>query len=359
MSDTPTPRGRGSGTTPPNRFQPTYATADHTDADPSADPQADPPADPATRFLPDHAASILSRNDSPDIPFDYSLNPYRGCEHGCAYCYARPTHEYLGFNAGIEFETRIMVKHDAPRLLENTLGSPRWNPAPVMMSGVTDCYQPVERKEQLSRHCLTVLARYRNPVGIVTKNALVARDLDLLRDMAAWRGCSVSLTMTTLDPDLSRRMEPRAASPRQRLETIGKLADAGVRTGVMVAPVIPGLNDAEIPDILEAAARAGAGHAGRVLLRLPRTVEPVFLDWLERAVPSKKERILARLRELRGGELNDPRFGSRFRGSGIWADTYRQMFELGMRRAGLDRESHFALNTGAFRRPGGTQLTLL
>jgi len=343
---------------PANRFEPAFVEADWSDLDGAPDAEARAERNVPTEFLPDRSVSVIARNDSPDLPFSKSLNPYRGCEHGCAYCYARPTHEYLGFNAGIDFESRIMVKHDAPRLLEEALASPRWTPEALMMSGVTDCYQPVERKLEITRRCLEVLARYRNPVGVVTKNALVARDADLLENMAAWDGASVTLTLTTMDADLSRRMEPRAATPRRRLDTVARLAEAGVRVGVMVAPVVPGLNDEAIPAILEAAAEAGAGHASYALLRLPLSVRPVFLDWLERAAPGKKDRVLERLRDLRGGGLNDARFGSRFRGDGAWAETHRNLFELGMRRSGLASPRAFELATDHFRPPGGRQMEL-
>lgn len=351
------PKGRGSGLRPQNRFESSRSVEDLSDWDSAPDREQWLKRRVDTQFLPDKAASIITKNTSPDIPFTYSLNPYRGCEHGCAYCYARPTHEYLGFNAGIDFESKIMVKHEAPRLLEETMSSPRWEPATLAMSGVTDCYQPVERRLGITRACLGVLAHFRNPVGIVTKNALVTRDIDLLQEMNQWRGCAVMITITSLDADLARKLEPRAASPRQRLETIQQLATAGIPVGVMTAPVIPGLNDEEIPEILKQAAEHGATSAGHVLLRLPWSVEPVFLEWLQREYPSKKDRILQRLRDLRGGELYQSNFGERMTGQGIWAETFKKMFALGVRRAGIAEREHVTLNTNAFRPLGGKQMT--
>jgi len=309
-----------------------------------------------TVFIPDQAQSIISHNDSPDLPFRKSINPYRGCEHGCIYCYARPTHEYLGFSSGLDFETKIMVKARAPELLEAALEHPKWEPAWVNMSGVTDCYQPAERRFGLTRRCLGVLARLRNPVTIVTKNALVTRDLDLLGEMARWQGAAVLVSLTTLDPDLARRMEPRTVSPRQRLETVERLAAAGVPVGVNLAPMIPGLNDTEMATLIEAAARAGASFAHYQLLRLPHAVKELFTAWLEREFPGKKARILQRLGDLRGGagRLNDARFGTRMTGEGIWTETFAGMFALACRKAGLE-PSALALNTAEFRRPGPRQ----
>ncbi len=353
-----TPRGRGSGLRPANRFESSSTVEDLSDWNTAPEREELAKRRVETQFLPDKTVSIITTNNSPDIPFNKSLNPYRGCEHGCAYCYARPTHEYLGFNAGIDFESRIMVKHEAPRLLEAALSSPRWQPECLAMSGVTDCYQPVERRLGITRGCLGVLARFRNPVGIVTKNALVTRDLDLLREMNQWQGCAVMITITTLDADLARKLEPRAASPRQRLETIGKLAEAGIPVGVMTAPIIPGLNDEGVPEILQQAADHGATGAGYTLLRLPWSVEPVFLEWLDREFPSKKARVIQRLKDLREGELYQSDFGKRMTGQGIWADTFKKMFSLGMRRSGLINRERTPLNTEAFRPPGGKQLNL-
>lgn len=342
---------RGAIANPTNRFEKIEFERD-VDWNPEDEPL------PTTQFLRDHSRTILNRNDSPDIGFTYSINPYRGCEHGCIYCYARPTHEYLGFSSGLDFETRIMVKLDAPQLLRAELSSPKWQPQTISMSGVTDCYQPVERKLKITRGCLEVLAEFRNPVGIVTKNALVARDLDLLTELARHNAVVVFVSVTTLDSDLRKVMEPRTSPPAARLATIRKLSEAGVPVGVMVAPVIPGLTDAEIPNILAAATEAGARFAGHVVLRLPFAVAPLFEDWLTRHFPDRKEKVLNRLRAMRGGKLYDADFGKRMTGEGIFAEQIEQMFNVARRRVGI-AENHLHLSTESFRRPGGTQLDLL
>ena len=318
-------------------------------------PDEDP--SPKTQFLQDLSQTIISYNNSPDISFDASINPYRGCEHGCSYCYARPFHEYLGFSAGLDFETKIMVKPNAPELLQRELSSPKWKPQVLAMSGVTDCYQPIERRLQLTRKCLAVLAGFRNPVSIITKNYLVTRDIDLLSELAAHQAAIVHLSINSLDADLARRLEPRAASPKLRLAAVEALSKAGVPVGVLVAPVIPALNDHEIPAVLAAAKAAGAGWAGTEVLRLPLTVAPVFQQWLEQNVPGKKDKILGRIRAIRGGKLNDPRFGSRMRGEGTFAEQISQMFHVARRKAGLAEDAP-ELSTAAFRRPAGPQLVL-
>ncbi len=332
----------------PNRFEQTRLERDE-DWNPEDDPS------PRTQFLHDNSQSIISYNDSPDISFNASINAYRGCEHGCSYCYARNTHEYLGFSAGLDFETKIMVKEKAPELLRHELSSPKWKPQLLAMSGVTDCYQPIERKLQLTRRCLEVLAEFRNPVGIITKNHLVTRDLDHLGDLARHRAAMVFLSINSLDAELARKLEPRAASPRMRLATIEELSRAGIPAGVLVAPVIPGLNDHEIPAVLAAAKAAGAVCAGTEILRLPLTVAPVFEQWLDHTFPEKKEKILGRIRAIRGGRLNDPRFGSRMRGEGIFADQISQMFHVARRKVGLPEDGP-ELSVASFRRPGGSQL---
>jgi len=326
---TPLPvHGRGSTTNPPNRFIPLYREAilGWTEVD---DPS------PRTHFFKDTSRTILNTNDSPDIPFTYSVNPYRGCEHGCSYCYARPGHEFLGLSSGLDFETQIFVKEDAPELLRKELSSPKWVPQAVSMSGVTDPYQPVERRLQFTRRCLEVFAEFRNPVGIVTKSALVSRDRDLLGELARFQAAHVFLSVTTLDPDLARVMEPRAAAPAARLHTVSELADAGIPVGVLVAPIIPGLNDHEAPTILKAAHDAGACVAGYVILRLPFAVKDLFAAWLERHYPERKEKVLGRLRGARGGKLNDSQFGRRMRGQGEWADVFSRMFKVHRDRLGL------------------------
>jgi DNA repair photolyase len=343
-------RGRGAGSNPANRFEENRLERDE-DWNPGDDPA------PKTHFLRDLSQSIISHNDSPDIPFKASLNPYRGCEHGCSYCYARPTHEYLGFSAGLDFESKLMVKENAPELLRRELSSPKWKPQELAMSGVTDCYQPIERKLQITRRCLAVLAEFRNPVSIITKNFLVTRDLDLLRVLAEHRAAHVNISLNSLDSELARRLEPRASAPRQRLEAIEILAKAGVPVGVLVAPIIPVLNDPEIPAVLKAAKTAGAAWAYMEILRLPLTVAPIFEEWLDRCVPEKKEKILGRIRAIRSGKLNDARFGSRMSGEGIFAEQISQLFLVARRKAGLPEDSP-ELSTAAFRRPQGPQLAL-
>lgn len=320
---------------PPNRFERVRREGDleHLEWDQEYLAAAHP-----IEYLPDGSQSIVSENDSPDIPFRFSVNPYRGCAHGCSYCYARNTHEYLGLSAGLDFETKIIVKHDAPRLFREFLARDRWVPEPITFSGVTDCYQPGERQFRLTRGCLEVALECRQPISIVTKNALVLRDLDLLRPMAECNLVHVFLSVNSLDSELARVLEPRTSTPAARLRAVETLATAGVPTGVMVAPVIPALNDEEIASVLAAAQQAGARAAGFVLLRLPLTVEPVFEEWLERAQPEKAAKIRQRIRETRGGKMSSSRFGERMRGNGPIADQIRQLFQVFSRRHGLDRK---------------------
>ncbi len=291
----------------------------------------------AIEYLADDSKSIISENNSPDIPFRYSINPYRGCIHGCSYCYARNTHEYLGLNAGLDFETKIFVKHDAANLFRDFLSKDSWQPEEVVFSGVTDCYQPAERQFALTRQCLEVALETRLPVGIVTKNALVVRDLDLLRQMASLRLVHVNVSVTTLDTDLARVMEPRTSIPSARLRAIQMLSEAGVPTQVMVAPIIAGLNDSEIPSILEAAKAAGAQAASYILLRLPLTVEPVFLEWLNRTQPLKAQKIDGLIRETRDGNLSSSDWGKRMVGTGQIAEQVRSLFQIFIKKLGMDR----------------------
>lgn len=343
-------RGRGAADNPTNRFE---SLAYERDPDVSDE---DAPS-LKTQFFKDDSKSALSENNSPDIPFKYSLNPYRGCEHGCIYCYARPTHEYLGFSAGLDFETRIMVKENAPELLRKQLAAPKWEPQPIILSGVTDPYQPIERKLELTRRCLEVLREFRNPVSIITKNRLVTRDADLLAELARDNAAQVAISITTLDPELCRILEPRTSLPRQRLEAVRTLSDAGVPVAVMMAPMIPGLNDIEIPEVLAAAREADASAATYVMLRLPHAVAPLFEQWLDDHRPGSKEKILNRVRSIRGGELYQSEFGTRMRGEGFFAQQIAQLFEVAARKHGLDKMD-MALSADAFRRPGGSQLPL-
>ena len=351
--ESPNLPGRGTEQNPENRYERIYVAPDEDD-DAPRDGSPSP-----TLFYRDTSRSVLVENDSPDIPFRFSLNPYRGCEHGCIYCYARPTHEYLSFSAGLDFERRIMVKHDAPELLREAFLSPRWQPQVVSLSGNTDCYQPVERRLQLTRRCLEVFRDFRNPVGIVTKSTLVTRDVDLLSELAGDGAAHVFVSITSLDGEVARRMEPRAARPERRLEAVRELSSAGIPVGVIAAPVIPGLNDEEIPRILQAAASAGARAASWVLLRLPKPVDQLFANWLSEHFPDRRERVLGRIRECREGRMSDARFGTRMRGAGVYAEHISALFQTAARKYGLEQPLP-PLNAAAFRRPprAGEQLAL-
>ncbi|HXF76995.1 MAG TPA: PA0069 family radical SAM protein [Methylomirabilota bacterium] len=350
MATPPAVRGRGSANNPKNRFETIERVIEPAQGD-------DEVSSPDTRFFPDRSQSIIAYNESPDVGFDASINPYRGCEHGCVYCYARPSHEYLGFSSGLDFETKIMVKEDAPELLRGALSSPKWKPQLVALSGNTDCYQPVEKRKQITRRCLEVLLEFRNPVMIVTKNYLVTRDIDILSELARYDCVGVTLSLTTLDHQLSSLLEPRASRPARRLAAIKTLADAGVPAGYLQAPMIPGLTDAEAPAIAVAAAKAGASFCGYVALRLPFAVKELFEQWLERHYPDKKEKILHRIREIRGGRLNDPNFKTRMRGEGIYAEQMAKLFELARKKSGISARWP-KLTTEHFRRPGKDQLSL-
>ena len=312
-----------------------------------------------TQFLPDASKSVISYNQSPDVGFDASINPYRGCEHGCIYCYARPTHEYLDFSAGLDFETKIMVKHDAPELLRQAMAHKNWKPQLVGFSGVTDCYQPIERELNITRKCLEVFRDFRNPVVVITKNRLVTRDIDILKELAAYDAVNVLVSVTTLDLELNRVMEPRTSSPKQRLETITELADAGIPVGTLIAPVIPGLTDTEMPAIIEAIADAGSQFASYITLRLPMAVVPLFEEWLEQHYPDRVEKILNRMRSMRGGSLYNPEFDQRMKGTGVHADQLKSMFKVYTQKHGIDRK-HPALATRHFRVPqkSGDQIDL-
>jgi DNA repair photolyase len=344
----PAIHGRGASWSPANRFEKLHV--DLGDVDVVQVGQDDEERRRrATQFFRDGTKTIISRNNSPDVGFETSLNPYRGCEHGCIYCYARPTHEYLGFSAGLDFETKIMAKTDAPELLCAELESPRWKPQVLVMSGVTDPYQPVEKKLCITRGCLEVLAKFRNPVAIITKNRLVTRDIDLLRELANCNAAAVNISVTSLDPKLQRVLEPRTSSPEARLDAIRQLRAAGIPVGVMVAPIIPGLTDHEVPGILETCAKAGAQFAGYTIVRLPWAVAPLFEHWLEEHFPDRKEKVLGRIRDLRGGEkLNSSKWGARIQGEGVFAEQIRSMFEVACRRAGMNGRPK--LSTSRFRR---------
>ncbi|HEX8294890.1 MAG TPA: PA0069 family radical SAM protein [Chthoniobacteraceae bacterium] len=325
---------RGAKSNPKNRFEKLEVIIEPDD---SWD-EDDQPRPVRTQFFRDGTQSIIAWNDSPDIPFRAGVSPYRGCEHGCAYCFARPTHEYLGFSAGLDFETKIMVKERAPELLRREFSRKRWEPQVVALSGVTDVYQPIERQLRLTRACLKVFAEFRNPVAIITKNHLVTRDIDLLAELARWHAVSVAISVTTLNADLARVLEPRASPPSRRLAAIRELSAAGVPVRVLMAPIIPGLTEHEIPAVLRAVAEAGALGANYTLLRLPWAVAPLFEDWLERHVPGQKEKVLGRLQELRGGKLYDAQFGARLTGTGPLAEQIKMLFDVARRKAGFPPE---------------------
>jgi DNA repair photolyase len=343
------PRGRGAASNPANRFDRlSYDTSEWDEPEDSS---------PQTLLLKDDTKTIINYNDSPDVGFSASINPYRGCEHGCIYCFARPNHEYLGFSAGLDFETKILVKEDAPQLLRRELMSPKWQPQVIAVSGVTDAYQPVERRLKLTRRCIEVLIEFQNPIVIITKNELVTRDIDLLSRLARIDGVLVFVSVTSLDAELARELEPRASQPARRLAAIEALAKSGIPVGALIAPVIPGLTDHEMPAIIAAVAQAGAVAAGYVPLRLPYGVAPLFEEWLSNHRPLQKEKILNRVRDIRGGRLNDPNFGSRLHGKGPYADHIEELFEVSCRKAGLNSKRP-TLSAKSFRRPGPAQMSL-
>lgn len=309
-----------------------------------------------TEVVFDNSKTILSKNQSPDIFFDYGLNPYRGCEHGCVYCYARPTHEYLGYSAGLDFETKIIVKKDAAKLLQSEFLKTSWKPQPVCLSGITDCYQPLERKFEITRQCLEVFLKFRNPVYIITKNSLIRRDIDILTELAKLNLVKVNLSVTSLRRELSRILEPRTSIPERRIETIRELSKHGIPVYVNVAPIIPCLNDEEIPQILEAVSKAGAKGAGFILLRLPHSLKDLFSNWLELNFPDRKQKVLNRLKELRGGYLYKSEFGKRFSGEGVYAEMIANLFEKNLKKFGLN-ENKFSLSSDNFiRKPDSEQL---
>lgn len=303
-----------------------------------------------TEFYDDRSKTIISTNESPDVPMDASVNPYRGCEHGCAYCYARPSHEYLGFNSALDFETKIMVKKRAADLLRDKFMK-NWEPKTIMLSGNTDCYQPAERYFKITRSLLEVCLEFRNPVAIVTKNALITRDIDILSEMAKLGIVAVNFSITTLDLELSRQLEPRTATPERKLAAMRKLVDAGIPVGVLNAPIIPGLNDLEMPKILEASAAHGATSATYQIVRLSHGLRDIFKDWLEKNRPLEATKVLKRIEMVRGGALTDTRFGMRMKGEGAYAEYIKQQFKVYREKFGLNRHEA-ELTTEHFRRPG-------
>lgn len=352
-------RARGAGINPANRYErlsldvlPEGGGADDLIyEEESAEIGSDGKRRVPTRVYRDHARTVINPVDSPDLNFHWSINPFRGCEHGCIYCYARPTHENLGLSCGLDFETKILAKLDAPQILRRELARPGWNGEPIMIAGVTDAYQPVERRLRVTRGILETLAACSQPFSLVTKSALVLRDLDLLAPMAAKNAARVAISLTTLDPELSAQMEPRASAPAQRLRAIRELSQAGVPVAVMVAPVIPAVTDREMPRLLEAAAEAGATAAGYVLLRLPHQVKEVFFEWLERRFPQRLTHVESLIRSSRGGELYRAQFRERQVGDGPYAEQIRQTFAVFTKRCGLNADRHRPLTSEHFVKP--------
>jgi len=341
-------RGRGASDNPVNRFEGNYIDYD-------LDEETGERPSPKTQLIRDAAKSVIAYNKSEDIGFNASINPYRGCEHGCIYCYARPYHEYLGYSSGLDFESKIVVKYDAPELLKKELSSKKWKPQVIAMSGVTDIYQPIERKLKLTRGCLKVLAEFRNPVGLITKNHLITRDIDLLCELNDHHCVSVTISVTTLNKDLTAVMEPRTSRPNRRIDAIHKLADAGIPVGVNVAPIIPGLTDHECVNILEEAAGAGALYAGYTIIRLPYKVKDLFVDWLEQHYPDRRKKVLRKILDIRDGKLNNSEWGTRMKGEGNFAKQISDLFKVHTKRLGLNKRSR-NLTTEHFVRRSGSQL---
>jgi len=343
-------KGRGSRIHLPGRFETT--TAEAMDDGWYLDESEEFAAPKLRTTVTEEAArSIITRNQSPDIPFAQSANPYRGCEHGCSYCFARPSHAYLNLSPGLDFETRLFAKTNAPDLLRRELAKPGYEPSPIALGINTDAYQPIERRLQLTRRMIEVLWETRHPFTLITKNALVVRDLDLLAPLARENLVSVHFSVTTLDPHLSARLEPRASAPHARLRAMRQLHEAGVPVGAMMAPVIPWINDPELEAIVTAVAEHGARSAGYILLRLPHEVAPLFRDWLQEHYPDRAEHVMSTIQQLRGGKDYDSAFGTRFTGQGVYAELLARRFALAHRRAGLDERRHPPLDTSKFRRP--------
>lgn len=340
--------GRGVQSNPKNRFESRENTYEYIDElTPS----------PKTELIIDHSKTILSYNQSPDIPFNVSLNPYRGCEHGCSYCYARPFHEFLGMSSGLDFETKIMVKEKAPELLTKELSAKKWKPQLISFSGITDPYQPIEKKLKITRNCLKVLADFKNPVAIITKNDMVKRDIDILKSMAEINTVSIMISITTLDNDLCNKMKPRTSRPQNRLNAIKELTENGIPTGVMIAPTIPGLNNHEIPKIIEQAKLHGAHFIGYTILRLPFAVEQLFKDWLQTHFPAKFNKVMSLLSDCRDGNIKEKRLHHRMTGKGKYAKQISDLFNLSMKKHNLTTKGP-ELNTALFKNPNDKQILL-
>jgi DNA repair photolyase len=349
MQNLPTIVGRGLVHDPKNRFEKLEVTPDLDELD--WELRTGERERPQTNYYRDSSKTFVTYNDSPDSGYSASVNPYRGCSHGCVYCYARQTHEYLGFSAGLDFETKIMVKTDAPELLRKELSAKKWQPQLVGFSGVTDIYQPIEKTLKLTRRCLEVFLDFRNPVGMVTKNYLITRDIDLLQELAKYDCVSVCISVTTLDEDLRRVMEPRTSLAKKRLDAVRQLAEAGIHVGVLTAPIIPGLTDHEIPALVQAAKDAGAKFVGYNIVHLPYVVKDLFADWIKQHYPERADKVLNRIKEMRGGKLNDPRFGYRMTGEGIFAEQINKLYQTARKKAGFEK-SAFKCSVEHFRVPG-------
>jgi DNA repair photolyase len=345
-------KGRGASEQLANRFlQHSYEIVEPEGVD-EVEEETHP-----TKYIIGHPKTILNKVNSPDVGAGWSMNPYQGCEHGCAYCYARPTHEYWGYNAGLDFERVIIVKRNAPQLFEKALRDPKWEADSIMISGNTDCYQPVEREERITRGLLEVAQRFRQPIGIITKNALVLRDIDILSEMAAHRLASVAISLTSLNEELRRVLEPRTSTGRNRLRAIEELTKAGVPVSVMVAPIIPALNESEVPALMKAAASAGAVGAGYTVVRTNGAVQDVFRKWLEHHYPDRAAKVIAQISDAHGGTMNDSNFGRRMRGEGAFAENIRRVFHV-MRRRYFGDRVHPGTDNSLFKRPPQEQLDL-
>jgi DNA repair photolyase len=349
-------KGRGAQSNPKNRFDRLHIEELEEDKE-FIDDSVDNLRKVNTVFYRDYSKSVISKNDSYDLDFKYSFNPYRGCEHGCVYCYARPTHEYLGFSSGIDFETKIIVKEDAANLLEHEFKKKSYKPETIMFSGNTDCYQPIEKKLRLTRRALQICLDYRNPVSIVTKNSLIERDIDILKKLASMNLVTVLMSITTLDKKITVSMEPRTSTPEKRLKTIEILSKNNIPSGVNLAPIIPGLNDEEIPIILKEVSKHGGILASHSMIRLPYSVKEIFIEWIKNEFPDRSSKILNKIREIHGGKLNENEFGKRFRGEGKLADTINNLFNLSCKRLHLNEKST-ELNVNLFRKAHNKQLEI-
>lgn len=345
-------KGRGAQYNPKNRFLKGEYVQEHVEAIDEWEEEKR-----NTEYIFDNSKTLVNKVTSPDVGMMYSANPYQGCEHGCIYCYARNSHEYWGYSAGVDFESRIVVKRNAPALLRKFFDNKNWEPATISLSGNTDCYQPIERKMKITRALLEICLEYRNPVGIITKNALVLRDLDILKELAKLNLVRVFSSITSLDEDLRLAMEPRTASYKSRLKVVRTLSEAGVPTGIMNAPLIPGLNDMHMHDVLKAASEAGAKWAGYTVVRLNGAIGGIFKDWLYKTFPDRADKVWHQICECHGGNVNDSRFGNRIVGDGKFAELIRDQFQLYCRKYGLN-ETHMQVNTADFRRIKNNQLSL-